>query len=78
MKKKWLHVWNAEKIQNQMGSFLFSSKYFWILEKNYRYEIICHTTVNSDTYTLFKGPGKFPEYEKKMFKNLRLKQKQVG
>lgn len=37
------------------------SRYFWILtpEKNYRYEIIAaYTTgVNSDTYTLFKGPG---------------------
>lgn len=37
------------------------SKYFWMLtpEKNYRYEIIAaYTTgVNSDTYTLFKGPG---------------------
>lgn len=37
------------------------SKYFWILtpDKNYRYEIIsAYTTeVNSDTYTLFKGPG---------------------
>lgn len=37
------------------------SKYFWIFtpEKNYRYEIIsAYTTgVNSDTYTLFKGPG---------------------
>ena len=36
-------------------------KYFWILtpDKNYRYEIIsAYTTgVNSDTYTLFKGPG---------------------
>jgi len=41
-------------------------KYFWILtpERNYRYEIItAYTTgVNSDTYTLFKGPGK--EFEK--------------
>ena len=41
------------------------SKYFWILtpEKNYRYEIIsAYTTgVNSDTYTLFKGPGE--EYQ---------------
>lgn len=40
---------------------LWKSKYFWILtpEKNYRYEIIsAYTTgVNSDTYTLFKGPG---------------------
>ena len=37
-------------------------KYFWILtpERNYRYEIItAYTTgVNSDTYTLFKGPAK--------------------
>lgn len=43
------------------------SKYFWILtpEKNNRYEIIsAYTTgVNSDTYTLFKGPGdEFQEY----------------
>ena len=43
------------------------SKYFWIFtpEKNYRYEIIsAYTTgVNSDTYTLFKGPGEeFQEY----------------
>ena len=41
-------------------------KYFWILtpERNYRYEIIsAYTTgVNSDTYTLFKGPGE--EWEK--------------
>ena len=41
-------------------------KYFWILtpERNYRYEIITvYTTgVNSDTYTLFKGPGE--EFEK--------------
>ena len=37
------------------------SRYFWILtpDKNYRYEIIsAYTTgVDSDTYTLFKGPG---------------------
>lgn len=41
-------------------------KYFWILtpERNYRYEIItAYTTgVNSDTYTLFKGPDE--EFEK--------------
>ena len=41
-------------------------KYFWILtpERNYRYEIISAYTngVNSDTYTLFKGPGE--EFEK--------------
>ncbi len=41
-------------------------KYFWIFtpEKNYSYEIIsAYTTgVNSDTYTLFKGPGE--EFEK--------------
>ena len=37
------------------------SKYFWIFVpgKAYRYEIISAytTSVNSDTYTLFKGPG---------------------
>ena len=43
------------------------SKYFCIFtpEKDYRYEIIsAYTTgVNSDTYTLFKGPGdEFQEY----------------
>ena len=42
------------------------SKYFWIFtpEKTYRYEIISAytTAVNSDTYTLFKGPGE--EFEK--------------
>ena len=47
------------------------SKYFWILtpEKNFRYEIVsAYTTgVNSDTYTLFKGPGdEFQEYLKKI------------
>ena len=47
------------------------SRYFWMLtpEKNYRYEIIsAYTTpVNSDTYTLFKGPGKeFEEYLEKI------------
>lgn len=55
-----------------------TSKYFWILtpEKDYRYEIISAytTSVDSDTYTLFKGPGKeFLEYEKKMFKNSEIK-----
>ena len=43
------------------------SKYFWIFtpEKDYRYEIISAyvTAVDSDTYTLFKGPGQeFQEY----------------
>lgn len=43
------------------------SKYFWVFtpEKDYRYEIIsAYTTgVNSDTYTLFKGPGQeFEDY----------------
>ena len=47
------------------------SKYFWILtpEKSYRYEIIsAYTTgVNSDTYTLFKGPGEeFEQYLQKI------------
>ncbi len=45
------------------------SKYFWIFtpDKTYRYEIIsAYTTgVNSDTYTLFKGPGQeFEDYLK--------------
>ena len=45
------------------------SKYFWIFtpDKNYRYKIIsAYTTgVNSDTYTLFKGPGQeFEDYLK--------------
>lgn len=42
------------------------SKYFWIFtpEKNYRYEIVSAYTTgkNSDTYTLFKGPGE--EFQK--------------
>lgn len=42
------------------------SKYFWMFtpDKDYRYEIIsAYTTqVNSDTYTLFKGPGKEFEF----------------
>ena len=47
------------------------SKYFWIFtpEKTYRYEIIAAytTAVNSDTYTLFKGPGQeFVDYMKKI------------
>lgn len=47
------------------------SRYFWIFtpEKDYRYEIIsAYTTgVNSDTYTLFKGPGQeFEEYMQKI------------
>lgn len=47
------------------------SKYFWIFtpEKNYRYEIISAytTAVNSDTYTLFKGPGQeFLDYMEKI------------
>ena len=55
-----------------------TSKYFWILtpDKDYRYEIIAAytTSVNSDTYTLCKGPGKeFLEYEKKMLKNSEIK-----
>ena len=46
------------------------SKYFWIFtpEKTYRYEIISAytTAVNSDTYTLFKGPGQeFVDYMNK-------------
>lgn len=44
------------------GDAYSKSHYFWILtpEKNYKYEIFSAyvTAVNSDTYTLFKGPGK--------------------
>lgn len=52
-------VKNAETYQK--------SKYFWILtpERDYRYEIVAAytTAVDSDTYTLFKGPGEeFLEY----------------
>ena len=47
------------------------SKYFWIFtpEKIYRYEIISAytTAVDSDTYTLFKGPGQeFVDYMNKI------------
>ena len=47
------------------------SKYFWILtpRNNYRYEIISAytTSVSSDTYTLFKGPGEdFRQYLNKI------------
>ena len=51
---------NLKKFTEDQSTYE-KSKYFWILtpEKNYRYEIIsAYTTgVNSDTYTLFKGPG---------------------
>ena len=68
--EEWFHVWNAEKMYRADETLYNTSKYFWILtpEKDYRYEIIAAytTSVNSDTYTLFKGPGKeFLEYEKK-------------
>lgn len=47
------------------------SRYFWILTpwNNYRYEIISAytTSVSSDTYTLFKGPGEeFLQYLNKI------------
>lgn len=50
------------------------SPYIWILtpEGDYRYEIFSAyvTPVDSDTYTLFKGPDKaFQEYVEKMKKN---------
>ena len=55
---------NLKKFTEDQSTYE-KSKYFWILtpEKNYRYEIIsAYTTgVNSDTYTLFKGPGE--EYQ---------------
>ncbi|MDO4519668.1 MAG: class B sortase [Eubacteriales bacterium] len=54
------------------------SKYFWILtpDRNFRYEIFSAytTAVDSDTYTLFKGPGKeFDEWLPKMMKNSEIK-----
>lgn len=54
------------------------SSYIWILtpDGDYRYEIFAAyvTPVNSDTYTLFKGPDKeFKEYVEKMKKNSVLK-----
>lgn len=71
-------MFGAEKVQSWMKTLYNTSKYFWILtpEKDYRYEIIAAytTSVNSDTYTLFKGPGKeFLEYEKKMFQNSEIR-----
>lgn len=56
---------NLKKFTSDQETYQ-KSKYFWILtpEKNYRYEIISAyvTGVNSDTYTLFKGPGE--EFQK--------------
>ena len=56
------------------GEAYSKSHYFWILtpKKNYKYEIFSAyvTAVNSDTYTLFKGPGKeFKEWEAKIKSN---------
>ena len=56
---------------------LNSSRYFWILtpEKNYRYEIVSayKTAVNSETYTLFKGPGEeFLEYLSMVLSNSQI------
>ena len=53
------------------------SKYFWIFtpEASYRYEIISAytTAVDSDTYTLFKGPGsEFEEYLTKIRSYLQI------
>ena len=55
---------DVKKIKSRIAKNCYrynKSKYFWILtpDKNYRYEIIsAYTTgVDSDTYTLFKGPG---------------------
>lgn len=47
------------------------SRYFWIFtpDKNYRYEILAAytTAVDSETYTLFKGPGQeFQDYASKI------------
>lgn len=61
------------------------SKYFWIFtpEKDYRYEIIsAYTTgVNSDTYTLFKGPGQeFVDYMEKIkgYSEVKTETKETG
>lgn len=56
------------------GDAYSKSHYFWMLtpDKNYKYEIFSAyvTAVNSDTYTLFKGPGKeFLEWLPKMKSN---------
>ena len=56
------------------GDAYEKSHYFWMLtpEKNYKYEIFSAyvTAVNSDTYTLFKGPsGEFQEWLTKMKSN---------
>ena len=61
-----IHVRPAKEVLRRQTTYE-KSKYFWIFtpEKDYRYEIIsAYTTgVNSDTYTLFKGPGdEFQEY----------------
>ena len=79
--KKRFHVWKSEKNLQRISPPMKKSKYFWILtpEKNYRYEIIsAYTTgVNSDTYTLFKGPGgripELPEYDSGIFRELKQK-----
>ena len=61
--------------QFMKGGYAYeNSKYFWILtpDKNYRYEVIsAYTTpVNSDTYTIFKGPGQeFLDYMDMIVKN---------
>jgi sortase B len=54
------------------------SRYFWILtpDADYRYEIISAytTSVSSDTYTLFKGPGEeFLEYMDKIVDRSEIK-----
>lgn len=54
-----------------------ASRYFWILtpDRNYRYEIFAayNTAVNSETYTLFLGPGQeFLDYANTMKKNTQI------
>ncbi len=56
------------------------SKYFWIFtpEASYRYEIVAAyvTAVNSDTYTLFKGPGQeYQDYLSKILSYSQLTEK---
>ncbi len=56
------------------GDAYQKSHYFWMLtpDENYKYEIFSAyvTAVDSDTYTLFKGPsGEFQEWLAKMKSN---------
>ena len=56
------------------GHNMKNGSMFGMLKKYRADETLYNTSVNSDTYTLFKGPGKeFLEYEKKMFQNSEIR-----